>query len=201
MRITGPKTRLARRAGEALREKDAKYLQKRNYPPGAHGQSRRRISEYGEHLLEKQKAKWIYGVAERQFRTYATAARRKKEQTGTALLEFLELRLDNVVYRLGFGSSRAGARQLVSHGFITVNGKRVDIPSYRVSVGDTVAVAESKKTSKLVQQMAPRLKEHKPLEWLDLSAAALSGKVLSRPTADNAGSTLRMALIIEHYSR
>lgn len=201
MRITGAKTRLARRVGEALREKDVKYLQKRGYPPGMHGQERRRLSEYGEQLLEKQKAKWIYGVAERQFRTYVSAARRKKEQTGTALLEFLELRLDNVVYRLGFGASRAAARQLVSHGFITVNGKRVNIPSYRVGVGDAVAVAESKKPSKLVQQMAPRLKDYKPLEWLDLSVAALSGKVLSRPTADNTGGTLRMALIIEHYSR
>ena len=201
MRNTGPKTRLARRAGEPLREKDAKIMQKRGYPPGMHGQSRRRMSEYGEQLLEKQKAKWIYGLAERQFHRYAAEAARKKEVTGPALLEALELRLDNVVYRLGFSPSRAGARQFVSHGFVTVNGKRVNVPSFRLKVGDTVAVAEAKKPSKLVQAQAPKLKDFKPLEWLQLEPAQLSGKVLSQPTAENTASTLRLNLIIEHYSR
>lgn len=201
MRNIGPKTRKARRIGEPLREKDVKILQKRGYPPGMHGQSRRRISEYGGQLLEKQKAKWIYGLTERQFRRYVDSARRKKEMTGVALLEQLELRLDNVVYRLGFASSRAQARQVVGHGFVTVGGKRVDIPSYQVAVGETIAIVESKKGGKLIQSMAPRLKDYKPLEWLSLDRAALSGKILSRPTEDNTGSTIRMALIIEHYSR
>lgn len=201
MRNTGPKTRLARRVGEALREKDVKYMQKRGYPPGMHGQSRRRISEYGVQLLEKQKAKWLYGVAERQFRRYVEAANRKPETTGSVLLEILELRLDNIVYRLGLASSRAQARQVVGHGFITVNGKRVDIPSYGVKVGDSVAVAENKRVSRLIQQLVPKLREHKPQEWLHLDAQSMSGKILSRPTNDNTGSTLRMELIIEHYSR
>ena len=201
MRNTGPKTRLARRVGEPLRDKDAKYLVKRAYPPGMHGQSRRRLSEYGIQLLEKQKAKWIYGVSERQFRRYIETAGRKPGMTGVVLLEELELRLDNVTYRLGFASSRAQARQIVSHGFVTVNGKRLDIPSYAVKVGDAVALAETKKAGKYTQLLTPKLREHKPLEWLALDASAMSGKVLSRPTADNTASTLRMELIIEHYSR
>ena len=174
---------------------------KRNYPPGAHGQNRRRMSEYGTQLLEKQKAKWIYGVAERQFRTYADAATRKKGMTGNLLLEALEMRLDNVVYRFGFGSSRAQARQIVGHNFITVNGKRVNIPSYRAKVGDVVAIAENKKTTKYVQILAPKLREAKPQDWLSLDSKAMTGKILSQPTMDNTGSTLRMSLIVEHYSR
>lgn len=201
MRNTGPKTRLARRAGEPLREKDVKIMQKRGYPPGMHGQSRRRMSEYGEQLLEKQKAKWIYGMTERQFRAVAAEAARKKEVTDSALLEALELRLDNVVYRLGFAPSRAAARQFVSHGFVTVNGKRVNVPSFHLKVGDTVAVAEAKKAGKLVQAQAPKLKDFKPLEWLQLEPAQFTGKILSQPTAENTGSTLRLNLIIEHYSR
>ncbi|MBI4050131.1 MAG: 30S ribosomal protein S4 [Candidatus Doudnabacteria bacterium] len=201
MRYTGPKTRLARRVGEPLRDKDTKYLVKRSYPPGMHGQSRRRISEYGTQFLEKQKAKWTYGVTERQFRRYISAATSKKGTTGDFLLESLELRLDNIVYRLGFAGSRAQARQIVGHGFITVNGKRVDIPSYRVAAGDQIALAAGKRASKYAQLLAPRLREHKALEWLELDAKNFSGKVMSRPTRDNTGTTLRMELIIEHYSR
>ena len=201
MRRTGPKTRLARRVGEALRDKDAKYLVKRNYPPGMHGQTRRRLSEYAVQLLEKQKAKWMYGIAEKQFRKYIDASLRKKEVTGNVLLQLLESRLDNVVYRLGFGTSRAQARQLVSHRFFSVNGKRVNIPSYQTRVGDTIAVLPSKQNSKYIQNLGPALREFKPQEWLSLEAKNLSGKVLSTPTPDNTGSTLQMTLIIEHYSR
>lgn len=201
MRNTGPKTRLARRLGEALREKDVKYLQKRNYPPGVHGQSRRRVSEYGGQLMEKQKAKWIYGVAERQFRRYVEKAAAKPGMTGSVLLEFLEMRLDNVVYRLGLAGSRPQARQITSHGFITINGQRVNIPSYQVAVGDTISIQENKKSSKYAEGLAPRLKDFKPLEWLELDPKTMTGKVLSKPTADNTGSTIRMELIIEHYSR
>lgn len=201
MRYTGPKTRLARRVGEPLRDKDAKYLVKRSYPPGMHGQARRRLSEYGTQFLEKQKAKWTYGVTERQFRRYIEAATSKKGTTGDFLLESLELRLDNVVYRLGFGSSRAQARQIVGHGFITVNGKPVDIPSYQVRVGDQIAVAESKRAGKYAQTLVPRLKDLKTLEWVQLDPKNFSGKVMTKPTRDNTGSTIRMELIIEHYSR
>lgn len=201
MRNTGPKTRLARRAGEALRDKDVKILTKRNFPPGQHGQGRRRKSEYGVQLSEKQKAKWIYGVAERQFRRYVSSAARKKGMTGELLLGFLEMRLDNVVNRLGLGSSRAQARQITSHGFITVNGKRVNIPSYQVSVGDTIGIAEGKKNSKYVERLSALIKGFKPQEWLDLDSKNLTGKVLSRPTLLNTGSTIRTELIVEHYSR
>lgn len=201
MRRTGPKTKLARRLGEPLRDKDAKYLVKRNYPPGMHGQSRRRISEFGQQLAEKQKAKWIYAVAERQFRRYVSDATRNPGTTGDVLLKLLELRLDNVVYRLGFAASRAGGRQLVSHGYFQVNGKKVNIPSYRVRIGDEISVPEKKRASKYIEILLPKLKEHKPQEWLQLDAKNLSGKVLAAPTFDNTGSTLRMELVIEHYSR
>lgn len=201
MRRTGPKTKWARRAGEALRDKDVKYLQKRAYPPGMHGQSRRRKSEYGTQLSEKQKAKWMYDVSERQFRRYVFASARKKEVTGKVLLEILELRLDNLVYRLGFAASRAQGRQIVSHGFITVNGKKVSLPSYQVKIGDEIALNPSKQNSKYVQHLALQLKEFKPQEWLTLSAKDMKGKVLSLPTAENTGSVIQMQLIIEHYSR
>lgn len=201
MRNTGPKTRFARRIGEALRDKDVKYLVKRNYPPGMHGQSRRRKSEYAIQLAEKQKAKWMYDISERQFRRYASAAGRKKEVTGPVLLGMLELRLDNVVYRLGFGASRAQARQIVGHGFIIVNGKKVNIPSYQVKAGDEIGINPSKTGTKYVQRLSLELKEHKPQEWLNLQAKELKGKVLSQPTPQNTSSTIQMELIVEHYSR
>lgn len=201
MRNTGPKTRLARRAGEALRDKDAKYLTKRNYPPGMHGTARRRKSEYGVQLAEKQKAKWIYGITERQFRGYADQAARKKGMTGELLLQSLELRLDNVVYRLGFAASRPQARQIAGHGFVTVNGKKVNIPSYHVSIGDEIAIAESKKKSKYVERLGPLIKEYQPQEWLSLSSKELKGKILSKPTYDNTGSPIQPQLIVEYYSR
>lgn len=201
MRTTGPKTRLARRIGEPLRDKDVKYLVKRNYPPGMHGQSRRRTSEYGVHVREKQKVKWIYDVTETQFRRYVKRASAKIGMTGNLLLGFLELRLDNVVYRLGFATSRAQGRQLVNHGFFAVNGKKVNIPSYQVSIGDEISVAESKKNSKFIQILAPRLKDYKSQEWVQLDGKNMRGKVLSQPTFDNTGSTVHMDLIAEHYSR
>jgi small subunit ribosomal protein S4 len=201
MRNIGPKTRLARRIGQALRDKDTKYLVKRNYPPGMHGQARRRLSEYAVSMLEKQKAKWTYDVSERQFRRYVAESIRKKQLTSHLLFKLLELRLDNVVYRLGFAPSRAAARQLVSHGFINVNSKKVNCPSYQVRAGDEISVVENKKNTNYVKELSTRLKNYKTLEWLSLDAAALKGKVLSLPTLENTGSTLQMDLIIEHYSR
>ncbi|MDP3741498.1 MAG: 30S ribosomal protein S4 [bacterium] len=201
MRNTGPKTRLARRIGEPLRDKDVKFLVKRNYPPGMHGQRRSRKSEYGIQLSEKQKAKWTYDVSEKQFRNYVEAATRERGVTGLALLELLELRLDNVVYRLGFAPSRAAARQLVSHGFVTVNGKKVNVPSYHVKIGDEIGINKNKQASKYIQRLMLTLKEHKPQDWVSLQAQALLGKVLSAPTRENTGSTVQMELIIEHYSR
>lgn len=201
MRHIGPKTKYARRLGEPLRDKDAKFLVKRNYPPGMHGQSRRRKSEYGVQLSEKQKAKWMYQVNERQFRRYVDESMRNKALTSEVLLQHLELRLDNVVYRLGLGGSRAQARQLVSHGFITVNGKKVNIPSFQVRVGDEIGINPAKRNSKYIQQREPALKDFKPQEWLSFSSKTLTGKVMAPPTAENTGSTIRMENIIEHYSR
>ena len=201
MQRTGPKTRLARRLGQALREKDAKYLVKRSYPPGMHGQSRQRKSEYAFQLLEKQKAKWTYLLNERQFRRYVEASARNRALTSAVLLEFLEMRLDNVVYRLGLATSRAQGRQIVSHGFVLVNGKKVNVPSYQVAGGDTIAFNPKKAATKYVQQREVALRQYKPQEWLSLEAKTLTGKILSKPTADSTGSLLQMDLIIEHYSR
>lgn len=201
MRNTGPKTRKSRRIGEALRDKDAKYLVKRNYPPGMHGQSRSRLSEFAVHHREKQKAKWIYDLSERQFSKYVKAAARKKALTGDTLLQFLESRLDNVVYRLGFAASRPGARQLVSHGFITVNGQKVNIPSFQVDPGSQIEINPTKRGSKYVERMAVAIKEFKPQGWLTLDAKNLAGKVMARPSPANTGSTIQMDLIVEHYNR
>jgi len=201
MRNTGPKTRLARRQGEALRDKDVKYLTKRNYPPGMHGTARRRKSEYGIQLAEKQKAKRIYDITERQFRRYADQAARKRGMTGELLLESLEFRLDNVVYRLGFAASRPQARQIVGHGFVTVNGKKVNIPSYHVSIGDEIAIAESKKKSKYAERLGTLIKEYQPQDWLTLFSKELKGKILSKPTYNNTSSSIQSQLIVEYYSR
>jgi small subunit ribosomal protein S4 len=201
MRYTGPKVKRARRLGFAFTDKDAKILQKRNFPPGQHGQNRNRISEYGMQLREKQKAKINYGVTERQFFRYFEKASSKKGVTGDYLLQMLELRLDNVVYRLGFAATRAQARQLVNHGFFEVNGKKVDIPSYATRPGDVISVRENKKNSKYMQVQKEILKAFKPQDWVELKAADLSGKVLSNPTPEQIGNLIDTQLIVEHYSR
>ncbi|HEV8601667.1 MAG TPA: 30S ribosomal protein S4, partial [Patescibacteria group bacterium] len=190
-RYTGPKIKLSRKFGEALSPKAEKYLAKRNYRPGMHGQNPQRVSEYGMQLREKQKAKIIYGLMERQFRKYYEEASRKVGVTGDALLQMLELRLDNVVYRLGFGNSRPQARQLVSHGFFEVNGKKVNIPSYQVKVGDEIKVREVKKNSQYMKNLAPALANVKNTpEWLSLSAGNFSGKVLSKPSRAQIENTI-----------
>src|ERR1041384_4011495 len=156
-RHIGPKIRQSRRFGQALTTKAEKYLAKRNYRPGQHGQNTQRVSEFGMQLREKQKAKFTYGIMEKQFRRYYEKASKKIGITGDALLQMLEMRLDNVVFRLGFGKTRAQARQLVSHGFFNVNGKKVNIPSFQLKVGDEVAVRENKKKSKYMQIIQPSL--------------------------------------------
>src|SRR6185436_19353889 len=139
MRYTGPKVKKARRLGMAFTAKDAKIMQRRPGVPGVHGQNRSRLSEYGTQLKEKQKAKVAYGIMERQFEIYFNKALKQSGVTGDNLLKMLEMRLDNIVFRLGFAETRAQARQLVSHGFFEVNGKKTDIPSFQVKVGDLVA--------------------------------------------------------------
>jgi small subunit ribosomal protein S4 len=201
MRYTGPKVKKARRLGMAFTAKDAKILQKRNFAPGVHGQNRQRLSEYGTQLREKQKAKIAYGVLERQFEIYFNRALKQTGVTGDNLIKLLEMRLDNIVYRLGFAETRAQARQLVNHGFFEVNGKRVDIASYQTKVGDLVAVKKGKQKKAYMEKIKEKLKNFQTLDWITLNPAELSGKVLSTPVIDGLGNEINTQLIVEHYSR
>ncbi len=198
-RYTGPKRRLSRREGIALFAKDAKYFEKKAaIPPGQHGLGRRRrVSEYGLQLREKQKAKRIYGILEKQFKKYFDEASKVKGATGLALLQTLETRLDNVVYRLGFAKSRAGARQLVSHGHIRVDDKKVTIPSFRVNQEQTIAIADNLRDN---TQIKTSLEEALTLpEWLERHATV--GKVLRIPERDEMEQVVNEQLIVEYYSR
>ena len=200
-RYTGPKIKLSRKFGAALTPKADKYLAKRNYRPGMHGQNPQRISEFGLQLREKQKAKAIYGIMERQFRRYYEKASKKVGVTGDALLQMLEPRLDNVVYRLGFAQTRPQARQLVNHGFFKVNGKKVNIPSLALKVGDEISIAENKQNSQYLKILTPVLVNAKVVEWLSLDTKNFSGKVLSNPSREQMENLINTQLIVEHYSR
>lgn len=196
-----------RRAGEKLMLKGEKCLtpkcpmNKRNYPPGMHGlnQKRTKMSGYGRQLKEKQKVKRVYGLIERQFANYVNEAAKKVGDTGKLLVASLESRLDNVVFRAGFAKSRLTARQLVNHGHFTVNGRKVDIPSYRVKSGDVVAVKESAKNKKGMQGLEERLAKAEYPSWIGVDAKTLSAKVLNIPTLEN--PNFNPATIIEFYSR
>lgn len=187
--------------GFAFTAKDAKILQKRNYAPGQHGQNRVRVSEYGTQLREKQKAKLNYGLQERQFIRYFNQALKTPGVTGDNLLKLLETRLDNAVFRLGFADSRAQGRQLVSHGFFEVNGKKLDIPSYRLKVGEVVKMRLSKQSGKYAHGIKEKLKNFQTQEWLELNSQELSGKILAEPTPEQIGNLINTQLIVEHYSR
>ena len=200
-RHTGPKIKLSRKFGQAFSKKAEKYLARRNYRPGQHGQNPQRISEYGTQLREKQKAKVIYGLMERQFRRYYEVASKKVGATGDSLLQLLELRLDNVVYRLGFALTRPQARQLVSHGFFEINGKKVNIPSLQVRVGDEIKLREVKQKSGYVKNLVPLLANAQTVEWLSLDPKSFSGKVLSKPSKDQLDTSINSQLIVEYYSR
>ena len=198
-RYTGPKRRLSRREGFALFAKDAKALEKKGaVPPGQHGIGRRRrISEYGVQLREKQKAKRIFGLLEKQFKRYFEQASKVKGATGLALLQVLETRLDNVVYRLGFAKSRDGARQLVSHVHIKVDDKKVAIPSYQVGINQTIAISDKLRDN---TQIKKSLEESETLpEWLEKRATV--GKVLRNPAREEMEQSIDEQLIVEFYSR
>lgn len=198
-RYTGPKRRLSRREGTALFAKDAAFIERKGaVAPGQHlGRTRRKPSEYNVQLREKQKAKRIYGLLERQFANYYKQASKRKGNTGSALMEMLETRLDNVVYRLGFSTSRAGARQMVTHGHISVNGKKVAIPSYHTKSGSTVAIFGKMLDNTQVQKS---LDGQQTLpEWLERQATV--GKVLRMPMRDEAEQGIAEQLIVEYYSR
>ena len=206
-RYTGPVCRLCRREGHKHFLKgdrcfgDKCAVGRRQYAPGVHGQGRHKQSEYGLQLREKQRCKRIYGVLERQFERYFEMAERKKGVTGEILLQILESRLDNVVYRLGFATSRAEARQLVRHGHFTVNGKKVSIPSYRVRPGDTVAVKEAGRSLNKFVEAAEAMSQRIIPEWLDLNVEAMEGRVLSLPTRDQIDTDVQEQVIVELYSR
>ena len=174
-------------------------IDRRPVVPGQHGAARKKVTEYGLQLREKQKVRNAYGVLERQFANYYEKATRSKQQTGLALLQMLELRLDNVAYRMGLGSSRAEARQRVGQNHLTVNGKKVNIPSYQVKVGDVIAVKESSQSL----EMFKALKELKIVmpKWLEFSAETLTGKILALPERDDIDLNIKENLIVEFYSR
>ena len=199
-RYIGPKSRIARRFGEAIFGPD-KVLDRRNYAPGQHGVNRRKkSSEYGIQLAEKQKAKYTYGVLERQFRLLFAQASRIKGITGEILLQLLESRLDNVVYRLGIAPTRAAARQLVSHRHITVNGKVVNIPSYQVKPGQVVAVREKAKSLEVIAASLEGF-NHSKYPWLEWNEADKAGKFLNVPQREEIPENIKEQLIVELYSK
>jgi small subunit ribosomal protein S4 len=200
-RYTGPKTKIARKFGEPIFGPD-KVLEKKNYPPGMHGNMRKRkkTSEYGVQLQEKQKAKYTYGVLERQFLNLFKRASRSKGITGEALLQLLESRLDNVVFRMGIAPTRAAARQLVAHRHITVNGKIVNIPSYIVKGGDYVGVREKSKSLMAITESLVN-KKRNPYSWIEWDAERLTGRFLNMPERDEIPENIKEQLIVELYSK
>lgn len=203
-RHIGPRLKHSRRFGQPLffTAKEAKILQRRGYPPGQHGPSAsKRVSEYGQQLREKQKAKIIYGLLERQFRNYYQEAFRRTGDTGELLLQSLERRLDNVVYRLGLAATRAQARQLVTHGHIHVNGRLVNIPSFRVRPGEVISIRPQSASKKYFDTAIKALENHQPPAWLSLDKTAVSGKVLGLPARKDIEMNIESQLIVEFYSR
>lgn len=206
-RYTESVCRLCRREGLKLYLKgDRCYtpkcaVERRAYAPGQHGQGRKKVSEYGLQLREKQKARRMYGILEGQFRRYFEKAERQKGITGENLLRLLERRLDNVIYRLGFGASRNESRQLVRHGHFTVNGRKVNIPSYMIRVGDVIAVRDKSKESPRVKELLERAGDRTPPAWLELEADQARARVVDLPTREQIDAPVREHLIVELYSR
>ena len=199
-RYTGPKTKIARKFGEAIYGPD-KVLSKKNYPPGQHGvNKRRKTSEYGIQLREKQKAKYTYGVLEKQFRNLFEKASRKKGITGEVLLQLLEARLDNVVFRLGIAPTRAAARQLVSHKHIVLNGKVVNIPSCAVKPGDVVGVREKSKSLEVIENSLAGF-NHSKYPWIEWDESLKAGKFLHVPAREDIPENIKEQLIVELYSK
>jgi small subunit ribosomal protein S4 len=203
----GPVCRLCRREGEKLFLKGTRCMtekcaiERRSYPPGQHGQARPRISDYSTQLREKQKLRRIYGLQERQFRGVFERAERQSGVTGEALLRLLECRLDNVTYRLGFGASRKEARQLVSHGHVTVNGRKNNVPGAQVRAGDVVAVRERSRALVTIQAALESVEGRGIPEWLELDKAGFTGTVRALPTKDQIPLPVNEQLVVELYSR
>ncbi|MBI4358453.1 MAG: 30S ribosomal protein S4 [Candidatus Omnitrophica bacterium] len=206
-RRIGPVCRLCRREGIKLFLKgirctgDKCAIEKRNQPPGMHPRSRGKLSDYGLQLREKQKAKKIYGTLERQFRTFFARAAKKRGVTGETLIQLLERRLDNLIYRVLFVPSRAEARQLVSHGLITVNGRTVNIPSFQVRVGDVIEPYHEESLKKRIQNNLEMLRDRPLPEWLELDRETLEAKVVRLPGKADAGLPVEESQIVELYSK
>ncbi|MFR8103710.1 MAG: 30S ribosomal protein S4 [Clostridia bacterium] len=198
--------RICRREGQKLFLKGSRCysdkcsVSRRNYAPGDHGQKKKKLSEYGTQLREKQKTRSYYGVGEKQFRKYFEMASNKKGKTGEVLLQLLESRLDNVVYRLGFGSSRAQARQFVNHGLFAVNGKKVDIASYLVKPGDVISLRENKENNTIKGNVEANATRPIP-EWLEKDSEKVSGKVVRLATREDIDLPIEEHLIVELYSK
>lgn len=200
-RYTGPSTKVARRFGEPIYGPD-KYLDKKNYPPGQHGlaKKRKKVSEYGVQLLEKQKVKFTYGLLERQFRNLYERASRMKGRKGENLIILLESRLDNIVYRLGIAPTRAAARQMVTHRHIVVDGKVCNIPSYILKPGELIAVREKSKALEVIQNAVTKGSVSR-YAWLEWDGSSLTGKLISTPERTEIPETINEQLIVELYSK
>jgi small subunit ribosomal protein S4 len=200
-RYTGPRTRISRRFGIPLFGPD-KYLERRNYGPGVHGpKSRRKHTDYGLGLIEKQKLRYFYGLMERQFRGVYERALRRRGVTGEQMLQILETRLDNVVYHLGFAITRAAARQMVSHGHVKVNGRKVNVPSYALKVNDTIEVREGNVSRQLATKNLELSTSKVVPEWLTLNKEAFKGVVMRIPTRDEIQPIANEQAVVEFYSR
>lgn len=201
-RYTGPKTKISRRYGVLLGG-SPRAFENKSYPPGMHGPkgARRKISEYATALAEKQKLRFQYGVLERQFRRYFETASRRRGVTGLILLQLLETRLDNVVYRMGFSKTRAGARQLVCHGHVLLNGRKTDISSATLKVGDDVSIRVKPNSRQLAQRGLDQTQIVQPPPWLLVDREALTGKIMSMPTREEINPLVNEQLVVEHYAR
>ncbi len=206
-RYRGPVEKIERRLGVDLGLKGERRLagksalEKRPYAPGQHGQRRSKLSEYGQQLQEKQKAKFMYGVSEKQFRNLFKEANRKEGNTGEILIQLLEQRLDNVVYRMGFATTRAFARQLVNHGHILVDGRRVDIPSYRVKAGQKIEIREKSKNNPQIQRAIELTNQTGIVEWVDVDKEKLFGIFTRIPEREEISIPVEERLIVELYSK
>ncbi len=203
-RYRGPMIKLCRREGVNLVEtvKAGRYLEKRTYPPGQHGNKRRRKpSDYGIRLREKQKLRFIYNVSEKQFRRLFDEAVKHEDATGTVFLQLLESRLDNVVFRLGIASTRRQSRQFVAHKHILVNDKRINVPSYRVKQGDEISVAQRSHNNAFIKANVEAKRRQKPSPWLEFDFDSLKGKFLNLPAREDVSLSINELMVIEYYSR
>lgn len=203
-RNIGPKNKIARRfrTNLGLKTNATKVARRLNQAPGVHGPNQRRssLSSFGKQLVEKQKAKFLYGIRERQFRKYVEKASSMAGDSGVNLQEILEMRMDNVVYRMGFATTRAQARQFVSHGMFTINGKKMNIPSHIVRVGDIIALKENKQKKQIFENVSDRLQSSEFPSWVSVDAAAKSGKILTKPSQKDFERVFDVKLITEYYS-